>query len=195
MDLTSFTTHVQQRLAIESGTEVMDFLHQAAREALQVTGRLNTGYHDPEEVRALLAELTGRPIDPSVNLFPPLYCEFGKGLVLAPGVFINAGCKFQDTGGITIGEGSLIGHGCTLATLNHTVDPQRRADVTPAPITIGARVWLGASVTVVPGVSIGDGSIVGAGSVVTKDVPPNMIVAGVPARVIRSTGFGEASAS
>ena len=98
-------------------------------------------------------------------------------------------CRFQDAGGITIGEGSLIGHGCTLTTLNHAVDPERRADMLPAPVVIGRRVWLGASVTVVPGVRIGDGAIVGAGAVVTRDVPPDTIVAGVPAKVIRTTGY------
>ena len=66
--------------------------------------------------------------------------------------------------------------------------------MTPAPVVIGRKVWLTASVTVVPGVSIGDGAIVGAGAVVTKDVPPHTIVGGVPARIIRGTGFGLSSA-
>ena len=140
-------------------------------------------------MRALLSRLTGRAVDESVTVFPPFYCEFGKNLTLGKGVFINMGCRFQDTGGITIGDGTLIGHGSTLTTLNHAVDPARRADMEPAPVVIGRNVWLGAGVTVVPGVTIGDGAVIGAGAVVTKDVPADTIAAGVPARVIRSTGF------
>ena len=150
---------------------------------------LNAEYREPEEVRALLSRLTGREVAESVTVFPPFYSEFGKNLTLGEEVFINQGCRFQDTGGITIGDGTLIGHGSTLTTLNHAVDPRRRADMTPAPVVIGRRVWLGASVTVVPGVTIGDGAIVGAGAVVTKDVPADAIVGGVPARLIRTTGF------
>ena len=190
MDLDGFLNHVNQGLLIEGGSDVHAFMHGAAQDALRITAELNAGYHSPGEVRALLAQLTDRDVDESVALFPPFHSEFGKNLTLGSNVFINMGCRFQDTGGITIGDGSLIGHGCTLTTLNHAVDPDRRADMIPAPITIGRNVWLGASVTVVPGVTIGDGSIVGAGAVVTKDIPADTIVAGVPARVIRATEFG-----
>lgn len=189
MDLSGFLDVVRQGRLIEGGSAAHLFMHEAAQEALRVTAALNSGYRTPDEVRALLTELTGRPVDESVSLFPPFYCEFGKNLTLGRNVFINMACRFQDAGGITIGDGSLIGHGCTLTTLNHAVDPDRRADMVPAPVTIGRNVWLGAAVTVVPGVTIGDGSVVGAGAVVTKDVPPDTIVAGVPARVIRPTGF------
>jgi len=189
ISLQDFLDHVDSGALIEGGSEQHRFMHDAAQDAFRTTGELNSGYRTPEEVRALMSRLTGRPVDESVAVFPPFYSEFGKNLSLGKGVFINLGCRFQDTGGITIGDGTLIGHGTTLTTLNHAADPDRRADMQPAPIIIGRKVWLGASVTVVPGVTIGDGAIVGAGSVVTKDVPANAIVAGVPARLLRMTGF------
>jgi acetyltransferase-like isoleucine patch superfamily enzyme len=189
MDLQDFLDHVNRGALVEGGSEQHQFMHGAAQDALRIVAELNTGYRTPEDVRALLAELTGKNVDASVALFPPFYSEFGKNLTLGKKVFINIGCRFQDTGGITIGDGALIGHGSTLTTLNHSLDPARRADMTPAPIVIGRHVWLGAAVTVVPGVTIGDGAIVGAGAVVTKDVAANTIVGGVPAKLIRATGY------
>ena len=189
MELQDFLDHVNRGELIEGGSEQHRFMHGAAQEALRTIAELNTGYRTPGEVRVLLRRLTGRTVDESVAVFPPFYSEFGKNLTLGKDVFINLGCRFQDTGGITIGDGSLIGHGSTLTTLDHAIDPDRRADMVPAPVAIGRKVWLGAGVTVVPGVVIGDGAIVGAGAVVTKDVPANAIVAGVPARLIRMTGY------
>jgi acetyltransferase-like isoleucine patch superfamily enzyme len=189
MELQDFLDHVNRGELIEGGSEQHRFMHGAAQEALRTIAELNTGYRTPEEVRALLTRLTGKTVDESVAVFPPFYSEFGKNLTLGKDVFINAGCRFQDTGGITIGDGSLIGHGSTLTTLNHGIDPDRRADMIPSPVTIGRKAWLGAAVTIVPGVTIGDGAIVGAGSVVTRDVPAKAIVGGVPAKLIRSIGF------
>lgn len=189
MKLQEFLEHVDSGALIEGGSAHHRFLHDAAQEAIRITVELNSGYHDAAGVRALLSRLTGRPIDVSVTVFPPFHSEFGKNLHLGKNVFINLGCRFQDTGGISIGDGTLIGHATTLTTLDHAIDPARRADMRPSPILIGRNVWLGAGVTVVPGVTIGDGAIVGAGSVVTRDVPADTIVAGVPARTIRSTGY------
>jgi acetyltransferase-like isoleucine patch superfamily enzyme len=189
VELQDFLDHVKRGAVIEGGSDQHLFMHGAAQDALRIVARINTGYRTPEEVRELLADLTGKPVDNSVVVFPPFYSEFGKNLILGKDVFINSGCRFQDTGGITIGDGSLIGHGSTLTTLDHGIDPARRPDMIPSPVTIGRKAWLGAGVTIVPGVTIGDGAIVGAGSVVTKDVPANTIVGGVPAKLIRSIGF------
>jgi acetyltransferase-like isoleucine patch superfamily enzyme len=190
-ELADFLAHVRNGGIIEGGSERHLFMHRASQDALRIVAEINTGYRTPEEVRALLTKLTGKEVDESVTVFPPFYSEFGKNLTLGKDVFINVDCRFQDTGGIIIGDGTLIGHGSTLTTLNHSLDPNKRADMLPAPIVIGRKVWLGASVTIVPGVTIGDGAVIGAGAVVTKDVPAHTVVGGVPAKVIRATGFGD----
>ena len=89
---------------------------------------------------------------------------------------------------ITIDDGALIGHGVVLATLNHDMDQEKRQQLHPAPIHIGKRVWIGANATITAGVTIGDNSVVAAGAVVTKDVPANVVVGGVPARIIKEIG-------
>ena len=119
------------------------------------------------------------------GLFPPFYTDFGKNITIGKNVFINAGCKFQDQGGIFIDDGALIGHGVVLATLNHDLDPAKRQQLHPAPIHIGKNVWIGANATVTQGVTIGDNAVVAAGAVVNKDVEENTIVGGVPARFIK----------
>lgn len=189
VELQDFLDHMNRGAVVVSGTHHHLFMLAASQDALRIMADLNTGYRTPAQVRALLAKLTGRPVDDSVTVFPPFYCEFGRNLTVGTGVFITMGCSMQDTGEITIGDGTLIGHGTTLTTLNHSVDPARRGDITPARVVIGRKVWLGAGVTVVPGVTVGDGAVVGAGAVVTKDVPADAIVAGVPAKLIRMTGF------
>ena len=170
---------------VKANSEIHMFMHAAAQEALRLTAELNSRYHTPEEIIAIMTELTGRPMDPSFRLFPPFYTDCGKNIRIGKNVFVNACCCFQDQGGITLGDGSLIGHRVTLATLNHGETAENRGDLTPAPIVVGKNVWIGACVTVVPGVTIGDGAIIAAGAVVTHDVPPLTVVGGVPARRLR----------
>lgn len=171
---------------ISAGSPLHRAMHAFSQDALRVTGELNTGYHEPERVRELLTQLTGRLVDESVTVFPPLYADFGKNIVFGKRVFINAGCTFQDQGGVTIGDDCLIGHRVVFATLNHDLDPARRADLHPAPIVVGRNVWIGSNATILPGVTIGDNAVVAAAAVVTKNVPADTVVVGSPARAVRT---------
>lgn len=183
MELTDFLDHLNQGKVVEGGGEAHQFMHGVSQEALRMTAEINGSYHEPAQLRALFSQLIGKPVDETFGLFPPFHTDCGKNITVGKHVFINMGCKFQDQGGIFIGDGTLIGHNVVLATLNHAMDPRQRSSMIPAPIHIGKHVWIGSNATILPGVTIGDGAIVAAGSVVTKDVPDNTLVAGVPAKI------------
>ncbi len=188
MDLQDLLDALNAGETITGGSPLHEVMHRVSQDALRVTAELNGGYQEPERVRALLAELTGSPIADTVAVFPPLYSDFGKNIRLGERVFINSGCRFQDQGGVTIGDDCLIGHNTVFASLNHDLDPARRADMIPAPIVVGRNVWIGSNSTILSGVTIGENAVVAAASVVTKDVPANSVVAGSPARVVRTIG-------
>lgn len=192
MELNEYLNYLNSGKPVEGGGEVHQFMHIVSQKALKITAQINSGYHEPAELRALFSKLIGKPVDESFTFFPPFYTDCGKNITVGKHVFLNMGCKFQDQGGIFIGDETLIGHNVVLATLNHAMEPEDRATMIPAPIHIGKRVWIGSNATILPGVTIGDGAIVGAGAVVTKDVPENTVVGGVPARVLRKIGKEEA---
>lgn len=185
MNLEEYLNRLSGGETVEGGSEMHMFMHEVSQEALKITAELNGSYHTPEQIREIMSRLTGREVDSSFGLFPPFYTDCGKNIKIGKNVFINAGCKFQDQGGIEIGDGALIGYGVVLATLNHDFAPENRSTLHPSAIKIGKNVWIGSNATVLPGVSIGDGAIVAAGAVVTRDIPAKTIAAGVPAKVIR----------
>lgn len=161
------------------------YANELFQEAIRIGMELNTKYHTPEELRAIMGRLTGKEIDESFRLFPPFYTDFGKNITIGKDVFINSCCHFQDQGGITIGDGTMIGHSVVLATINHDLEPEKMRKNHYAPITIGKHVWIGSNVTILPGITVGDWAVVAAGAVVTKDVPPLTVAGGVPAKVIK----------
>ena len=185
MELNAFLEHLNSGKTVEGGSEPHQLMHHISQEALRLTAEINGSYHTPEELRGLFSQLIGQPVDESFGLFPPFYTDCGKNIHIGKQVFINMGCKFQDQGGIFIDDGALIGHNVVLATLNHAIPSERRSDMLPAPIHIGKQVWIGSNATILPGVTIGDGAIIAAGAVVTRDVPANTLVGGVPAKIIR----------
>lgn len=185
MELGQLLRHLEKGLPVEAGTDAHACMVTYSNEAMRITAELNGSYHTPEEIRRFVSTLTGKQVDASLTVFPPLYSDFGKNLTIGKNVFINSGCRFQDQGGITIGDGAFIGHMVVFATINHGFLPEERGHIHPAPIVIGRNVWIGAHATILPGVTIGDNAIVAAGAVVSRSVAPNTVVGGVPARFIR----------
>lgn len=167
-------------------TELHGLLVQCSFDAQKVTMELNTSFHTKEEITALFSELTGQEVDPSFMCFPPFYTDFGKNITIGKNVFLNTGCSFQDRGGIRIGDGSQIGMNVAIATLNHGLPLKTRGTTYAQPVVIGENAWIGSNATILPGVTIGDNSVVAAGAVVTKDIPPDSVAAGVPAKVIKT---------
>ncbi len=166
--------------------EWREFTQNLFQESIRITMELNNKYHTPEEIREIMAELTGKEIDDTFRMFPPFYADFGKNITIGKNVFINSCCHFQDQGGIEIGDGCLIGHNVVLATVNHDLYPENNRVNHYAPIKLGKSVWVGSNATILAGVTIGDWAVVAAGAVVTHDVPPLTIAGGVPAKVIRT---------
>lgn len=140
---------------------------------------------DPKEIRELLGQITGSEIDESVNIFTPLYINYGKHTKIGKNVFINFDCTFLDMGGITIEDGVLIAPKVSLLSEGHPIEPESRHTLVPKEIHIKKNAWIGANATILQGVTIGENSVVAAGSVVSKDVPDNVIVGGIPAKIIK----------
>ncbi|BAX58965.1 sugar O-acetyltransferase [Burkholderia stabilis] len=158
------------------------------KRAMAITARLNRlTFDDAADVRALFSELIGTQVDDGFVLIPPFHATGGAGMKIGRNVFVNQNCTFYDLGGLEIGDDVMIGPNVSLITSGHPVEPSRRRDfVVAKPIAIERNVWIGAGATIIGGVTVGENSVVAAGAVVTRDIPPNTLVGGNPATVIRS---------
>ena len=141
---------------------------------------------DPNEIRNLLSHITDSEIDESVTVFTPLHINYGKHTQIGKNVFINFDCTFLDLGGITIEDNVLIAPNVSLLSEGHPVSPENRHSLTVGRIHIKKNAWIGAGATILQGVTIGENSVVAAGAVVSKDVPDNTIVGGIPAKFIKT---------
>ena len=154
--------------------------------AFKLTSQLNnTPSVSKDEIREIFSKLTDKEIDESVVVWPPFYTDFGINITLGKNVFINHACTFMDRGSIIIEDNVLIGPKVNLITTNHSLKVSERRNTVSKPITVRKNAWIGAAATVNPGVTIGENSVVAAGAVVTKDVLPNTLVAGVPAKMVK----------
>ena len=186
MTTEQFKEEMKNKTYIVAGSEAHMHMHEASERARRITVEMNNTYHSAEELKELFSKLTGQSVGEGFSLFPPFYADYGQNITVGKNVFINSGCCFQDQGGIEIGNNVLIGQQVVIATLNHDLSPEKRANMLPAPVKIGNDVWVGAHATILSGVTVGDGAVIAAGAVVTKDVPANTVVGGVPAKVIKN---------
>lgn len=154
-------------------------------QTIEWSAQLNTST-SIHQIREVLSKIIGKQISENTTIFAPFYTNFGRHIQLGKNIFINHGCSFLDLGGITIEDDVLIGPKVNLITENHPIDPRKRKNLDLKSIVIKKNVWIGANATILPGVTIGENSIVAAGAVVNKDVPSNVIVGGVPAKIIKS---------
>ncbi|THV58221.1 sugar O-acetyltransferase [Flagellimonas alvinocaridis] len=152
--------------------------------AIKLSADLNTST-SVDQIRERLSELIGNPVDSSTMVFIPFYTNFGRHIKLGKNVFVNHACTFLDLGGITIEDDVQIGPKVNLITENHPLAPLNRKSLDLGSILIKRNAWLGAACTILPGVTVGENSVVAAGAVVTKDVPDNTVVAGIPAKVVK----------
>ena len=139
-----------------------------------------------EERNALVKRILGK-VKENCTIISPFYCDYGKQIEVGENFFANMNCVILDEAPVRFGDNVFIAPNCGFYTAGHPLDAERRNKGLEyaRPITVGNDVWIGAGVSVLPGVTIGDGAVIGAGSVVNRDIPPRVLAAGNPCRVIR----------
>ena len=183
--MSNLLSRLQSGKIILPDEPIYERIHEIVSENMDLLHRLNTENLNMVEQRRLLGQITGHPISNTVTVLRPFHTDFGRHIQFGENVFVNADVNMTDLGGIILEDHVLIGPKVILATVNHLEKPQDRRGLSAQPIRVKVNAWVGAGAIILPGVTIGKNAIISAGAVVTKDVPDNTIVAGVPAKIMR----------
>ncbi|RKR05691.1 acetyltransferase-like isoleucine patch superfamily enzyme [Flavobacterium sp. 90] len=187
METTTIFTRDKSGETIQLNDPEYPELFKIIKKAIRTTAKLNAIVTDEiQEINAIFSELIGKKVDDTFFVIPPFYSDFGENITIGKNVFVNHACTFMDRGGITLEDNVLIGPKVNLITTNHPINPVERRATISMPIVIKKGAWIGAGATILPGVTIGINSIVAAGAVVSRNVPDNTIVGGIPAKIIKS---------
>lgn len=149
----------------------------------------HTSPTEPEKRVALIRQLMGS-VGKNVWIEPPLHVAYGSQITLGDNFYANFNLVVVDDGKVIIGNNVMIAPNVTISTTGHPVDPTVRitGQQFSQTVTLEDNVWIGSGAVINPGVTIGRNSVIGAGSVVTKDIPADVVAAGVPCRVLRPIG-------
>ncbi|NFH70190.1 sugar O-acetyltransferase [Clostridium botulinum] len=172
-------------------------LVEAREKTVLMTNEYNSSFGKTSEEREAILKKLLKSIGKGVYFEPNFRCEFGFNISIVNNFYANFDCVMLDGGGIEIGDNVLFGPRVGIYTSNHAIDANERVlgGCYAKKVKIGNNVWIGGGVQINQGVSIGDNTIIGSGSVITKNIPANVIAAGVPCKVIRTitqddkTGF------
>lgn len=179
----------EQKARILSGKMYNDLtpeLVEARRKAVEITDKYNASYGKEPAVREAILRQLVKEAGEGAFFEPGFRCEFGFNITLGKNFYANFGCILLDPGEIIIGDNVLFGPRVSIYTARHAYDAKERAAGAcfAKPVRIGNNVWVGGGVHMDHGITIGDNTIIGAGSVITRDIPANVVAAGVPCRVI-----------
>jgi maltose O-acetyltransferase len=181
----------REKMIAGEGYDALDpELVAGRRRARELTAQINSELDEVDRLD-LLRELFAS-FGEGAFVEPPIYCDYGDLTSIGPEAFLNFGCVILDCAPVSIGARSQLGPGVQLLAADHprSIEERARKVELAKPISLGDDVWLGGGAIVCPGVSVGDGTIVGAGSVVTRDLPPAVVAAGNPCRVVRELRGG-----
>ena len=159
-------------------------VREMVNRTIKLSVNLNASTHI-DDIRDCLSEIIGKPVDQSTTLFTPFHTNIGRNITLGKNVFINHACSFLDLGEIVIEDGVMIGPRVTISSETHPLEMDKRYTLVPARVVIKKNAWLGAGATILPGVTVGENAVVAAGAVVSRDVPSNTVVGGIPAKVLK----------
>ena len=171
---------------IPAGSPAFDEIHRIVAENAPKIAELSGAFRTQPAIRQILAEITGQPIDDSLHINLPFHSDFGRHIRFGKRVFINTGAVFTDLGGVTLEDDVMLAPRVNILTVNHPENPAERRGLILKPVTVKKNAWIGAGATLLPGVTVGENAIVAAGAVVSRDVPANTIVGGIPAKVLKT---------